>query len=98
MRQFEEKGVQVLGLSSDSAPSLRAWSTALGGIGYPLLSDFHPQGKVLAEWGLFNEQTGTARRSAIIVDKEGIVRWAKSYEPGVLPTPEEVMAELAKLA
>jgi len=62
-----------------------------------LLSDFHPQGKVLGEWGLLNEASGTARRSAIIVDKDGVVRWAKTYEPGLLPAPNEVLDELAKL-
>ena len=52
---------------------------------------------MLSEWGLLNEETGMARRSAIIVDKDGIVRWAKTYEPGVLPAPDEVLGELAKL-
>ena len=94
---FEEKGAQVLGLSSDTTPSLRAWATTLGGINYPLLSDFHPQGKVLEEYGLLNQETGMARRAAIIIDKEGIVRWSSTYDPGLLPTPDQLLDELGKL-
>ena len=97
MKQFEEKGAQVLGLSSDSIPSLRAWATTLGGVNYPLLGDFHPQGKVLANYGLLNEETGTARRAAIVIDKEGIVRWSSTYEPGLLPSPDEVLGVLNTL-
>ena len=97
MRQFEEKGAQVLGLSTNAGPSLRAWSASLGGINYPLLSDFHPQGKVLATYGLLNEETGFARRAAIVIDKEGIVRWSSTYEPGLLPTPDELLDVLDTL-
>ena len=32
---------QVLGLSVDSIPCLKAWAKNLGGITYPLLSDFY---------------------------------------------------------
>ena len=92
--RFEEKEAQVLGLSSDPIPSLRAWATTLGGIKYPILSDFHPQGAVLSLYGLLNSESGTARRAAVVIDKQGIVKWVSAYEPGVLPTPEELLAVL----
>ena len=92
--RFEAKEAQVLGLSSDPVPSLRAWATTLGGIKYPILSDFHPQGAVLSQYGLLNEQSGTARRSAVVIDKQGVVKWVSAYEPGVVPTPDELLAVL----
>lgn len=97
MRGFEEKGAQVLGLSTDTVPSLRAWAQNLGGIGYPLLSDFYPHGHVLASYGLLNEEMGFARRAVVVIDKSGVVRHVQTYEPGALPVPEEVLAEVAGL-
>ena len=95
--QFEERGAQVLGLSSDPTASLKAWAGSLGGIGYPLLADFWPHGEVLRAYGLLNEERGTARRAAIIIDKEGIIRWINTYEPGKIPTPDELLAAIEQV-
>ena len=70
---------------------------SMGGIPYPVLGDFHPQGKVAQAYGVFNEERGTALRSMFIIDKEGIIRFVKLYEQGTLPSPEEALAELRKL-
>ena len=86
-----------MGLSTDTVPSLRAWAASLGAVNYPLLADFHPKGAALQQLGLYNEQTGTALRAALIIDKEGVVRWKKLYERPDLPDPQEVLAELDKL-
>ena len=87
----------MLGLSVDNSPSLRAFSVGLGGVPHPLLSDFHPKGAVLQALGVYNENSGTARRSVFIIDKEGTVQWSSVYEPGVLPSPDDVLAELQKI-
>jgi alkyl hydroperoxide reductase subunit AhpC len=42
--RFEEFDTQVLGISVDSVDSHEAWQNSLGGISYPLLSDFYPHG------------------------------------------------------
>ena len=87
----------MLGLSADTSPSLRAFAAGLGGVPHPLLSDFHPKGTVLQAYGVYNENSGNARRSVFIIDKEGMVRWSNLYEPGTLPSPDDVMAELEKI-
>ena len=87
----------MLGLSADNSPSLRAFAAGLGGVPHPLLSDFHPKGTVLQAFGVYNESSGTARRSVFIIDKDGVVQWSSIYEPGVLPAPDDVLAELQKL-
>lgn len=89
--RFEEKNVQVLGISCDSVHSHKAWSTAMGGLNYPELSDFHPKGKTTQAYGLWNDERGSGTRCVLVVDKEGIIRYRKTYTPGVLPDTEEIL-------
>ena len=93
MTKFEEAGAQVLGLSIDSQFSLRTWALSMGGITHPLLADFWPHGAVAQAFGIFNEDTGFANRTLIIIDPEGVVRHAELHQ-GTLP---QVDATLGKL-
>ncbi|HBX68522.1 MAG TPA: hypothetical protein DEH25_03835, partial [Chloroflexi bacterium] len=43
---FVGLNAQVLGISVDHVPCLQAWAESLGGISYPLMSDFWPHGAV----------------------------------------------------
>ena len=97
MKQFDEKGAQLLGLSCDSVPALKVWAQSMGGIGYPLLSDYFPQGKASEALGIFNAGGGYPNRSITIIDPKGVVRAAHVYPAGVLPQANEVLAELASL-
>lgn len=97
MKQFEEQGAQLLGLSCDPVPALKVWAQSLGGIGHPLLADFHPHGKASGSLGVFNADAGYTLRSVIVIDPQGIVRAFHVYPAGVLPKPDEVLAELAGL-
>lgn len=97
MKQFEEKGAQVLGLSCDTVFALKVWALSLGGIGHPLLADFHPHGKASQALGIFNADAGFSLRSVTVIDPQGIVRAQHMYPPGVLPKPDEVLAELIGL-
>ena len=83
-------------MSVDSAPSLNAWSTAMGGMRHPLLADFWPKGGVAQSLGIFNETAGIVNRSVIIIDSEGVVRHAESYTSS-LPDPADALARLAEL-
>ncbi len=46
---------------------------------------------------MFNAKLGRSDRAIIVIDKQGIVRWIKHYEPGTLPDNHEVLTELGKL-
>ena len=70
----------------------------MGGLPYPELSDFHPKGAATQAYELYNEERGGGNRAVIIVDKEGIVRFRETYEPGVLPDPENILAALANIS
>ena len=96
MKQFEEKGAQLIGLSADPRAGLRSWSNSLGGLSHPLLSDFWPHGATLKAYDILNEDAGTSRRSLMIIDKEGIIRHTELHQ-GTLPDPTAVLAELDKL-
>ena len=66
---------EVLAISCDPVYALRAFADA-DGLNFPLLSDFWPHGEVCRSYGVFDERTGSPRRSSYIVDKEGLVRWS----------------------
>jgi len=89
---------QVLAISCDPVQSKQAWGKSLGGITYPLVADFWPHGEVSRKYGVFNEKLGRPDRAIFVVDKQGILRWIKHYEAGVLPDNAELLAELRKLA
>jgi peroxiredoxin len=65
--------VQILGISVDSLHAHRAFA-AQQGIGYPLLSDFHPKGAVAEKYGVYLSEKGFAARTAFIVGKDGKIK------------------------
>ena len=64
---------------------------------YPLLGDFHPKGQVAELFGIYNDDRGTANRAIIIIDKEGVVRYVRTYESMAGLSPEAVLEEVDKL-
>lgn len=78
-------------------PSLKGWADFLGGVPFPLLSDYWPHGAVGQAYGIFNSERGMDKRAAYVVDAKGVVRYAKVYPQGTIPTSEELLAELKKL-
>jgi alkyl hydroperoxide reductase subunit AhpC len=78
-------------------PSLKGWADFLGGVPFPLLSDYWPHGAVGQAYGIFNDERGMDKRAAYVVDAKGVVRYAKVYPQGTIPTSEELLAELRKL-
>lgn len=88
---------EILQLSADPAPSLKGWAEKLGGVPFPLLSDFWPHGAVGKAYGIFNEERGMDKRAAYVIDAKGIIRYAKVYPQGTIPESPELLAELRKL-
>ncbi len=86
----------MLGLSCDSVHSHRAFSDFLGGLDYPLLSDFHPKGVTMKAYQVWREERGNSWRVVYVLDGQGIIRWAKWIEKGI-PDMEEVLAAVRGL-
>ena len=78
-------------------PSLKGWADVLGGVPFPLCSDYWPHGAVGQAYGMFNEERGMDKRAAYVIDAKGVIRYAKVYPQGTIPTSEELLAELRKL-
>jgi peroxiredoxin len=95
--EFKKLNVEILQISADTIPSLKVWAEQLGGIPFPLLSDYWPHGAVGKAYGVFNDERGIDKRSAFIVDGEGNIAWAKEYAQGTIPESPELLAELRKL-
>ncbi len=90
---------EVLGISVDSPFSLQAWAEKES-ITIPLLSDFNKE--VSDAYGSQYEDLlgfrGVAKRSAFVVDKEGVVRFASvSDDAKVIPDFEAIKGCLESL-
>lgn len=78
-------------------PSLKAWAEQLGGLPFPLLSDYWPHGAIGKAYGVFNDERGMDKRSAFLVDAQGIIRYSKVYEPGTIPESKDLLERLRQM-
>jgi peroxiredoxin Q/BCP len=89
--QFEEAGVEPIGISRDSAWTHVAWQQALD-LNFVLLSDWN--GEAVGGFGVGHEYRGhhdVAERSAFLVDEGGVVRGAWRYGSSELPDVDELL-------
>ena len=89
---LQNDNTQVVGISVDSPFSLDAWANKEG-YNFPLLSDFNKD--VSTSYGSIYENLlgfkGVAKRSAFVVDKQGVVRYAwVSEDAGKLPDLDQI--------
>ena len=87
---------QVLGLSVDSVPCLKAWADSLGGISYPLLSDFFPHGRVAETFGVLRPE-GYNERAIFVIDKQGIIRYVDIHDIAKQPENDELFRTLVEV-
>lgn len=79
MKQFEEKGVKVVGISIDSQYTHLAWKNTsqdeggLGQVQFPMVADI--RGKIAKKFGILSGG-GVAFRASFLVDQNGVVRHA----------------------
>ena len=94
--RFEELDCQLLGISVDSVPCHMAWARSLGGLSFPLMSDFWPHGEVARRYGVLTEK-GYTERVVFLIDKKGSIRWTQRVHPTKLPDNDELFRQLARL-
>jgi alkyl hydroperoxide reductase subunit AhpC len=85
-----------VGISTDSRFANAAWAQQLGGITYPLLSDYFPHGAVAERYGVLTPR-GSAERALFVIDRDGIVRYVDVHEIRDVPDPDVLFGELAQL-
>jgi len=100
LSQYNDAHVRVLGISVDS-PFTLAKFKAEQGLNFSLLSDFNKTAS--ADYGSVYEtfalgMKGVSKRSAFLIDKEGIVRYAEVLEnAGEVPDFDAIRGEMAKI-
>jgi peroxiredoxin len=87
---------QVLGISVDHVPGLKAWAESLGGINYPLLSDFWPHGAMANLYGVLRSE-GYTERAIFIIDKQGIIRYIDIHDIDKQPSNDELRSVLKRI-
>jgi alkyl hydroperoxide reductase subunit AhpC len=97
LSEFERYDTQVLGISIDTPFSNDAWARTMGGLSYPLLSDFWPHGHVAIKYGVLREE-GLTERAIFVIDKEGIIRYIDIHDIAEQPPTDPIMEALRTLA
>ncbi|WP_163162715.1 peroxiredoxin [Arthrobacter sp. Alg241-R88] len=96
LAMFEDANATVLAISVDSKFSLRAYA-AQEGYSFDLLADFWPHGGVASAYGVFDADSGMAKRGTFIIDAAGTVRYSVVNPRGQARDLQEYRAALAGL-
>jgi glutaredoxin len=86
----------VLGVSVDHIPCLKAWAESLGGIHFPLLSDFWPHGAMSRQYDVLRPE-GYSERAIFIIDKAGIIQYIDVHDIDHQPSNETLRQELRRI-
>ncbi len=90
-QQLEEAGVEMVGISVDSAFAHAAFRDKLG-VETTLLADFEPKGKVASDYGAYLDQAGHSNRSLVLIDADGVVEWVHEADtPLDIPSPDLIL-------
>lgn len=94
---FQAENTEVVGISANAPFSQKAFAD-FAKINYPLLSD--RDGKVMQSYGVFDEPRKIAKRSYVIVDKDGIIRYydiRPANSEKYLLTTQQLLSEVKKV-
>jgi peroxiredoxin len=93
--EIAEQGAELVGISVDNAWAHKAFQEKIG-TDTTLLSDFEPKGEVARAYGSYLEGAGTANRTLVLVDENGVVAWTyESPSPGEFPGANVIFDALA---
>jgi peroxiredoxin (alkyl hydroperoxide reductase subunit C) len=99
LEDFEDDGVAVIGASTDSFFSHKAWfadrETFPNTITHPVLADTNHS--VSRAFGVLKEDGGVAFRATVVVDPEGVIRSVAVNDLDVGRSPKEVLRTLQAL-
>lgn len=98
---YDTSNAEVIGISVDSLYTLAKFK-AENGLNFPLLSDFNKEtsiayGSLYEKWGF--DMQGVSKRSAFVVDKNGILRYAEVLEnAGDVPDFSKIKTVISELS
>lgn len=76
---FEQANTQLIGVSADNVPTLHAWVQEMGGVWFPVASDFFPHGRLAQALGILRS-TGETERALFLIDKQGVIRYIDVHD------------------
>ncbi|HEU4595010.1 MAG TPA: peroxiredoxin [Pyrinomonadaceae bacterium] len=98
---FQGIGAEVIGVSTDSAFSHRAWlqtprdKGGVEGLKYPLAADVTKS--VARDYGVLVEEKGIALRGLFVIDPEGVLRYSVVHDLNVGRSAEETLRVIQAL-
>ncbi len=99
--EFVDIGADIIGISTDSAFSHRAWlktgrdKGGVEGLKYPLAADVTKT--VARDYGVLIEDKGIALRGLFVIDPEGVLRYKVVHDLNVGRSPEETLRVIQAL-
>ena len=93
---FEANDTALVGISVDNIPTLFAWTREMGGLWFPVASDFWPHGGLAKKLGILRSD-GTAERTLILVDKQGMIRFIDVHDINTRPDLGPLIEAMEKL-
>jgi peroxiredoxin 2/4 len=99
--EFQGIGAEVIGVSTDSAFSHRAWlqtprdKGGVEGLKYPLAADSTKS--VSNDYGVLIEEKGIALRGLFVIDPEGILRYKVVHDLNIGRSVEETLRVIQAL-
>lgn len=93
---FDQAETHLIGVSVDNVPTLHAWVQEMGGVWFPVASDFYPHGQLADSLGILRS-TGEAERSLFLIDKQGIIRYIDVHDINSRPDLGPLMKAMQEL-
>lgn len=93
---FEKHDTVLVGLSCDNLPTLHAWVAQMGGLWFPVASDFWPHGRTAEAYGVLRPE-GVSERALFLIDKQGVVRFIDVHDINLRPDLGVLAREMEKL-
>jgi len=90
---FNAANAELVGISVDNTPSQHAWVTQMGGLWFPVASDFWPHGGLSGRLGILRPE-GVAERALFIVDEKGVIRYIDVHDINTRPDLGELITAL----
>lgn len=94
---IREHNAELIGITVDNTPTQFAWVREMGGLDFPVLSDFWPHGEAAKKYGVLRSN-GMTERAIFIIDAKGIIRYINVNDINRRPDLGELIQALEKLS
>lgn len=85
------------GMGVDGTAKQATWAVNMGIEKLKILSDSNPKGEVSNLFGFYDKLTKTSKRGVLIIDREGVLHFKKTYPMAICPALGPIFEELESL-